>query len=477
MKNKLKYFILILLLSFVPKTAFAASASLSCGTSSSSVTVGSPITVTFTGNSNGISENESLLFRGKLVFDSTKLQYDGSTSVWIDTKPYRGSYTFYAINPGTAEVYVNDLDISGNDTYNTSPKSGVCSINVVSPSSNNSNSGSSSSSTNQNITRPEKSNLSSDNSLKSLKIDGVELSPEFKSDVLEYDGVFLTDEKTEIKIDAEVNDENASIKGIGTKEVDLGFSKFEIEVEAENGSTRVYTINLVVNEKNPIKVNVGGKKYTLMRKIDGISIPSGFEKSTITIDDKEVDVFKYNKYVIVVLIDENNDNYLYLYDNGKYTSFKNIKSNSLNLVVLDEKVNIPHRYRKISFNINNESVNGYVFDLGSDFRLVYALNLETNEKGFYLYDLKENTFQRFYNEQVLIYIDLIQKCKIAFIVAGGVILLFFFIIVCQKVSYKKIKKKINNYNINEDIEKQIQEKSKEKEKKPKKKKEKTFLDE
>ena len=476
--NKKRILLFLLLILIFPKTSFAATANVSCNTNTT-VSVGNTVNVEISGSTNGLIKNEGVLFRGLLDYDSSKLEYIGSESRYISTEDHnwKKTYTFKALNEGQAYVAAKDLDVSGNDQYiGPGAKSNNCTINVVAQSSGGGSSSNNSTSTRQNINRPENSDLSEDNSLKSLSIENVKLSPEFNSDTLTYDASLLSDEKTTVVINAETNDAKAKIGGLGEKEVDLGLNKFEIEVEAENGSIRTYTINLTVTEKNPIKIKVNGKKYTLLRKLNGIEEPDDFEKTSLTITDKEVEAFKNvkYKYYLVGLMDKDNNVTLFIYDKGKYIEFINYKTNNLNLVILNEKYDkIPYKYKKVNFVLNNKTVTGYALDTSSEFKVVYALNLDTNEKGLYLYDSKENTFQRFYNKQVDIYVGLIKKCKLAFIIAGGLLLVLFFITICQRISIKKIKKKINNYNINDDLESQL----KSEPKKKKKEKKKTFIDE
>lgn len=477
MKKYLSKIIILIILILPISVKAAPSGNLSCSASSNTITVGDTVTVTINGSSSDAFWDTTMSYDSSLLSKIGGNEEHSVGNDFVTSVSY--SYKFKALAEGSAFVKVDSAiaDYNGEKTF----PSTSCSINVVAPSSNSTTNNNQTVTPKQNIVRPEKSNYSSDNSLKSLSIEGVNFDKEFQSDILEYNGTLLIDEKTEIKIDAEVNDEKSSIRGIGTKEIDLGFYKFEVEVEAENGSFRAYIINLTVNEKTPIEVKIDNKKYTVMRKIDGVEVPNDFEKSTITIEGKEVEVFKSinNNHVLVILLDENNNSHLFIYKNNKYTKYTNIKSNSLNLVILnktDKKV--PYKYKKYKFYINGEEINGYAFDLASDFRLVYALNLDTNEKDFYLYDIKENTFQRFFNRQSNIYINLIEKCKIAFIIFGGIILLQFFIFICMKISNKKIKKKINNYNIHDDIENQLKDSiKKDKKEKVKKQKEKTFLDE
>ena len=132
------------------------------------------------------------------------------------------------------------------------------------------------------------------------------------------------------------------------------------------------------------------------------------------------------------------------------------------------------------------------------------LNILTGEKSFYLYDINEKTVQRFYNDQVLIYIDLVKKCKILLLsCAAALFALFLSVIVLlsKNVKFKKtylenvdnnVKEQKNNNEIEyKDIEgttilepveepkisKKELKKQKKEEKKNKKQKEKTFLDE
>ena len=483
MKKSISKILLAILLVFPMSVKAAPSGSLSCSVSSSTVHVGDTVTVRVSGSSSDAMWDTTMGYSGRVISKTGGNDVRTVGTDFVTSVSY--TYTFKAISEGSETISVNS-DIS--DYYGEkSHPSTSCTINVVSQSNN--STGNSGTTTRQNISNPEKSDLSEDNSLKSLKIGDYKLTPEFNSDNLEYDVLIKSDDKLTVNVTAETNDEKASIKGLGEKELELGLNKIEIVVTAENGSERTYTIKATVTEKNPIIVKVDSKKYTLLRKLTGIDAPNGFEKATMKIDGKEVEVFKNKKinYTLVGLIDSDNNTSLYVYKNNKYFKYVPLKSNSLNLIILDEKVKkVPYRYKKTTFVIDNTNVNGYVFDSVSDFRLVYALNVDTNYKGFYLYDLSENTFQRFNNRQVEIYLDLIKKCKIAFLGAGAFILLLLFTLLCNKISNHSLKKKLNNYNVNEDLEKQLTNKikvdkkalkKKEKEMKKAQKKQKTFLDE
>lgn len=482
---KKKVFVLInLILCFViilfPKNVLALSASLSCS-SSGSVTIGNTISVTIKG-----SASESAYWQGALSYDSSKLQLvSGSINAFTDnaTSSPSFSYKFKAIATGSAYVKmsgVNVSDQSGNSEITVS--SSNCNITVA----------------NKAVETPK----SADNNLKTLGVDGATLSPEFNKDTLEY-SVELESDVTKINVYAEKNDSKASITGIGEKEVQEGTNKIEAVVTAENGSTKTYIINATVKEKDPIKVKVSGKEYTIVRKLEGLSLPNSFEETDVEINDETIKGL-YNKtldYTLVALSNSKNKVKFYIYNKNKntYRKFTMISSSDLNIIVLDEDVDVPHKYSKTTFEYNDETINGYTYG-DTDFKLVYGINSVTGEEGFYQIDVKDRVIQRFFNAQTELYVNLTQRCKYAFIILGGFILfltIIILVLLSKNVKFKKmyLKRKLNeidnpNYSkikyedINdelpsdeddEELSKKELKKRKKQEKKNKKR-EKTFLD-
>lgn len=423
MKLKNKLFILLILV-MIPRAVFAApSGSLSCR-AASSVSVGDTVTVTISG-----SANEEVLWDVTTYSnDESKLKgsnHDISTDFSTSTSY---TYKFKAVDEGTVTVSSNAS--IANITGEKGNLSASCSIKVGGKTE---------------TKKEEVKEKNSDNSLKNLEIEGQKLNPEFNSDTLEYNVVVLSDEKTSIKITAEANDKKAKIDGTGEKEVDTGLNKFEVNVTAENGSVRTYILNVTVSDKNPIIIKIDGKKYKLVRKIDGIEAPEGYEKKVIKINGKEVESYysSVTGYTLVALIDSENKTSLFIYNKGKYTRYSEFTNSSIRLILLTpKKSEVPYKYKKCSFSVDKKTVDGYELSKNSKFKLVYALNLDTNEKAFYLYDLDEKTFQRFYNEQVLIYIGLVKKFKMGLVVIGGIFLIMLVSIVCLVVANKKTTKNI-----------------------------------
>lgn len=85
--------------------------------------------------------------------------------------------------------------------------------------------------------------LSSNNNLTSISIDGVKISS-FAKDTLTYTLATVENEKTSINISAEAEDKKAQITGNGIKELNIGKNNFSINVTAEDGKQKTYTITI-----------------------------------------------------------------------------------------------------------------------------------------------------------------------------------------------------------------------------------------
>lgn len=104
---------------------------------------------------------------------------------------------------------------------------------------------------------------SNNKNLKSLAVDGYEITPEFSSDVTEYD--LTVDENVDaLTVNAVAEDENAKIEITGNDNLLIGENTIEIKVTAEDETVRTYKINVTKGETVGIQLselNVEG--YTL----------------------------------------------------------------------------------------------------------------------------------------------------------------------------------------------------------------------
>lgn len=87
--------------------------------------------------------------------------------------------------------------------------------------------------------------ISSDNYIKDLIINGYDI--DFDSDVLEY-SIDVDNDITELDLDVTLNDDKATYEVIGNTGFKVGNNVVTIEVTAEDGSVRTYTINVNKNK-------------------------------------------------------------------------------------------------------------------------------------------------------------------------------------------------------------------------------------
>ena len=209
---------------------------------------------------------------------------------------------------------------------------------------------------------------SSNNYLKNLSVEGYDIG--FNKDKISYD-VTLKETKTSIVINAEKQEATQTISGIGEVSLEEGMNKKEIEVKAENQSVRIYTLNIFVPEKAPLKIKVNDKEYSVIRKkIEDIS---GFTKDKIKLKDEEIEVLKNNKYTILYVKDEKGNISKVLKDKENY---KMILDFNNTLYAIEGKKEIKNNYEYFkAVNLTTSKENNYRFELTEK-----TLQIEENKK-------------------------------------------------------------------------------------------------
>lgn len=427
-KNKTLKLLTLSLASYFILVGGVEAASLSLSKSKSNVSVGS--TVKITAKANGFGQADMGTF--SLSYDQdhfTFVEADGDCNglYCIIESGKSVTFTFKAKATGSGSFSASGAyegDSSGSLSASTSVSVGETSENKV---------------------------LKSNNSLKSLSIEGYELTPAFSQDVLEY-SVSLPSDATTIKINAEVEDESAKVTGAGEVNLTEGINTLNIVVTAENGSTKTYVIKADVEEKDPLKVKIGKKTYTLVLNKDNLEKPTNYEDKTITIGTKEVPAFysDITKYTLVGLKDDNGHIGLYIYNEKKnsYTLYQEVKFSNINFYPMDITKGPDgydfSDYKEYTIDMNGAKVKGLKLKKNARFAIIYGMDTETAEEDYYTYDTKSHTIQ-VYNDE---HINLLNKEKelynIIVLAAGGVILLCFAIIIGLCAKNSKRKKKIQN---------------------------------
>ncbi len=447
MKRIKKFFMAMLIGLLFPCIVNAASGSINIA-SSSTVVVGNKVTVTVT-----ISSGTKMgSWQMSLNYDKSYLQLTNSTArdggtFMIDYAEDPGvlkktyTFTFKTLKSGTTK-----LSVDGYRAYVSSD------LSALSLSAN----------TKQIriITQAElEASYSKNNNLSALEVEGFTLTPEFKTDILEY-SVVVPENTKEVNIKANVQDKRASVNGIGTQAVNPGANKFSVVVRAQSGAEKTYVINVEVKDENPINVTVNGKNYTVVKIKENLPAASLYTETTININGFEIPAYKNDNtnLVLVGLKDEEGNISLYIYnkDKNEYQEYNEIGVNKITIYPLTSNEEIKG-YKKDTITINGVKVDGYYYTKDSDYVIIYGINVETGDKGFYMYDKKMQSLIKYNDEYI---IDLSKKIELySYIIIGfsGVFILM--IIIMIALAKKKSGKKKNQKPIEKEIKKNVDEKN------------------
>lgn len=333
----------------------------------------------------------------------------GSSNSWIEGSV---TYTFVAKAAGTATITVKPIDAAD---YDGNVFSAVKSVTITVG--------------NKTTSSSTKKDLSSDNTLSSLSIDGVNLEPAFNKNTTSYN-VNLEAGVTKINVKATPNDKSAKVTGIGETEVSEGNNNIEVVVTAENGSTKTYTITANVKEYDPINVKVENSKYTVVRNIKNVTAPNGYEETKIKIKGEEVPAFK-NKttgYTLVLLKDDKGNQNFYIYKDKKYILYKEYTFNKIILYPMELK-KVPKGYKKTKITFNDDKIIAYKKNKKSNYALIYGMNVETGKKHIYMYDKEEDTLQIYNDELNDVSDEKIEQYKMLIAGLSGLSVLLFLILI------------------------------------------------
>lgn len=447
MKRIKKIFMAMLIGLLFPCIVNAASGSINIA-SSSTVVVGNKVTVTVT-----ISSGTKMgSWQMSLNYDKSYLQLTNSTArdggtFMIDYAEDPGvlkktyTFTFKTLKSGTTK-----LSVDGYRAYVSSD------LSALSLSAN----------TKQIriITQAElEASYSKNNNLSALEVEGFTLTPEFKTDILEY-SVVVPENTKEVNIKATVQDKRASVNGIGTQAVNSGANKFSVVVRAQSGAEKTYVINVEVKDENPINVAVNGKNYTVVKIKENLPAANLYAETTININGFEIPAYKNDNtnLVLVGLKDEEGNISLYIYnkDKNEYQEYNEIGVNKITIYPLTSNEEIKG-YKKDTITINGVKVDGYYYTKDSDYVIIYGINVETGDKGFYMYDKKMQSLIKYNDEYI---IDLNKKIELySYIIIGfsGVFILM--IIIMIALAKKRSGKKKNQKPIEKEIKKNVDEKN------------------
>ena len=402
-----------------------------------SVNASSNYTISLSSNNVSKGKSITLYIKGTNVTggfvisssDSTVASVSSTTS-WVENNTQ--AITISTNKVGSANITDKPPSISDDNGNDLSLGTKTLTLNVNNGSSSSGNGG---------VT-----NKSNDATLKSLAIDGIDISPEFKSDVLEYKAT--AEAGTEkVKINATTNNSKATVSGAGEVSVSDGANKLEIVVTAEDGSIKTYVITLEVKDYDPITVKIKNKEYTVVRKESDLPEVDLFEKSKVEIGNEEV-VGYYNDKLNIYLIglkDDKGNISLYVYDTKKdsYVEYKWVTVGGVTLWLKDAPSKLEN-FTKYSITIKNTNTSIYKISKSDKVGLIYGTNVVTGNTSYYIYDKEEETLARYYDKEVDIYKNKISDYKNYLMLFMGIVSIIIIIsVVISLIRGRKKKRKVN----------------------------------
>lgn len=249
---------------------------------------------------------------------------------------------------------------------------------------------------------------SGDNTLKSLSISPGALTPAFSSSIYNYTAS-VGENDTKLTVSAAANHSKAKVSITGNTDLKPGSNTVTIMVTAENGEKRNYTIKVdkptpettapepVVNKK----ASIDGVNYEIIEDYSSRPLPDNFAPTECDYNGQLVMAGKHSGNGIIIMYlqaaDDNGKSGFYVYDtvSRTFSPYIVLGASKLDYVVLLilDSMEKPDGYKIVDMTINDMAVK--VLKNGNDdFYIFYGMNSE-GSTGWYSYDTKENTVQRY----------------------------------------------------------------------------------
>lgn len=380
MKKYILSLLAVLVMFLSPTVVFASSASASVS-ASNTVMLGNTVKVTVNLTSSSLIGS----WQVSLNYDKNYLSLTSSTaegggtymvnSSSTGTKSKSYTFTFKTLKSGSTKVSIGSAQLYDYNTMgNMSMSLGSKTISIK--------------------TKAEIEASYSDNAnLKSLSIGSYELTPAFSKGTLEY-SVEVENDVENVTISASKEDGNASISGTGDVALLEGSNRFEIVVTAQKGNTQKYVLNIIRKELEPVPVDVDGKEYILVRNVKAMPEYVGYELTTVGYKDYDIPalVNKTIDYTIVGLKDDDGNIKMYKFEKGEVTE-EYIELKNGNSIITPIKLEEDELFSgTYELGDLSSTVKYDVYKVSGDYKILYALDINTGEKNYYLYNAKDGSF-------------------------------------------------------------------------------------
>ena len=269
--------------------------------------------------------------------------------------------------------------------------------------------------------------LSSDATLRALTVTPGTLTPAFTPQGTEYT-IEVDDSVTDITVSGGVTDEKAQITAAsGFKNLKSGTNEAVITVTAEDGSTLTYHFTIMrggaadeteTEETAPeqlqqtqaggLSFTADGSEYTISETVSDEQLLSDCSKTEVSYGGQNVEgaVWQPGGLTLLYATKADGEGSFFIYDSEKnsfqiFVQIMGIENHYIVPVAPQESV--PDGFTEENLQWNNSWLPAYQTtkgdpDLTDAFYLLYAYNNEGNT-GFYLYDVVEGSFQRYFAMQ------------------------------------------------------------------------------
>ena len=378
------------------QTSFADGISVSAG--QGSVSVGKTVAFSITVPSGSEAWTYSVSWSGNLTLesgDTAPMGFEGDSRT--------NQLVFRANSTGTGSVWISagSYCIAGVD-YDASGSASVTIVAADKPDDSEpapapTPSGGSSTGNNPGVS------LSSNNALSSLTVSAGTLTPAFDPAITEYT-LSLPSQSDRLTITANPSDSRATVQGDGDISLQDGETSLSVVVTAEDGSAKTYTITVQVAQAPTLFLDYNGQRLGVVKDVSQVTPPAGFapaEPITYSGDTLPIWTDVSGKRTLVYLMDEKTSAqgfYLFSQTTGVQSPYLPILCGSVTYIYTD----IPKELSSVpgltpaTVKAFGQALNGWTYNDASlkDFCVLYLMD-DAGSYGYYTYDSREETLQRF----------------------------------------------------------------------------------
>lgn len=398
--NKIITFLTIAVLAVSCFSIIGSAEGTTIALSKKSLTPGEALKVTVT-----ITSSQKIYgLEFSLTYDPSILKYDsgedassagaGLVTILADTEgETRKSFSinFTAIAAGNSNLSVSTIQYGGTDIYQSYEIPGAsASVSVVNAA------------------------LSDNANLKSLRISGGTLSPQFNANTTAYTAT-VPFSVTQCKVYATAAESNAKVDVSGSYNIPVGVTQRVVTVTAPSGAQKAYTITITrlaedtaestdsstaeSTSENSNAAEIDGKSYTVVSDLTGITIPKGFNTSSAVYNGNNVASIKdengeYEIYYMKSADSEEPTLFTFNSDDNKFVPLKYMYVGDSLCIFAEPEVGTPDGYYTTTASINGFTVKCFAMaeQTMSDFYIVRCYR--DGSYKYYRYDSKEGTLQR-----------------------------------------------------------------------------------